>query len=109
MNINNLHMQDIGQKTDQSSRETEITTDNNLLVFECPSCLNIIQVEISQLNCCIFRHGVFKHTHEPINPHASKEECDILISKGLIFGCGKPFRIYGTDVNTWKAKQCDYI
>lgn len=89
--------------------DTEITTDNGTFIFECPWCENIIQVPISQLGCSMFRHGIYKHNHEPINQRASKEACDMLVSKDLIFGCSKPFSIYEPSKGMWKARRCDYI
>jgi len=64
-----------------------------------------IIVEIKDLNCHIFRHAVYKETGEPIPPHAPKEECDRLFDNGLIYGCGKPFRINGNN----DIEVCDYI
>ena len=62
-------------------------------------------VEIKDLNCHIFRHATYKETGEPIPPHAPKEECDRLFDNGLIYGCGKPFRINGNN----DIEVCDYI
>lgn len=61
-----------------------------------------------ELNCRIFRHGVYLATGEPIPPHAPKEECDRLVAENQIAGCGKPFRVEAKDgVET--AIECDYI
>jgi hypothetical protein len=43
-----------------------------------------------------------------MNPHASKNECDYLFSNGLIFGCGKPFKLI-KDGETIIIEVCDYI
>jgi len=64
-----------------------------------------IIVELKDLNCRIFRHAVYKETGEPIPPHAPKEECDRLFDNGLIYGCGKPFRINENN----DIEVCDYI
>jgi len=76
------------------------------LVIECPHCNEPILIE--QLNCKIFRHGVFKLTNQQINPHLSKDKCDELILNNLIYGCGKPFKIITNDDN-FKVEICDYI
>lgn len=58
---------------------------------ECPHCF--LQVWIEEINCRIFRHAVYITTREPINPHASEEECNRLRSENLILGCGRPFML----------------
>lgn len=72
--------------------------------FSCPHCHTTIQVQENQLNCKIFRCGVHKNSNQQINPHLPKKECDILKEKGLIYGCGRPFKFNGKDVEI-----CDYI
>lgn len=57
----------------------------------CPHCGGT--VEIVQVNCAIFRHGVFKRDGTQMPPHATKTECDELIKTGAIQGCGRPFRV----------------
>jgi hypothetical protein len=76
-------------------------------IITCPNCNDILI--ISELNCCIFRHGIYKKTNEQINQHLSKEKCDILIEKDLIYGCGKPFQKIIQDDGTWIVQKCDYI
>jgi hypothetical protein len=72
------------------------------MIVECPHCH--APVVILELNCAIFRHGVFKSTYEQIPPHLPKEDCAELVKQEKIFGCGKPFQI----VNG-VAVICDYI
>lgn len=71
-------------------------------VYMCPHCETYI--EILQYKCCIFRHGIYKHNLEQINPHMSKNDCEILIKNDLIYGCGKPFKIINKII-----EKCDYI
>lgn len=73
----------------------------------CPHCQ--CSVEILEINCAIFRHAVFKHNNQQLNPHASKQECDRLAEQGAIYGCGKPFRVVSKGNNEYEAIQCDYI
>lgn len=74
-------------------------------IIVCPHCHECII--INELNCCIFRHGVYKSGLQ-IPPHLEKEKCDELVRNGEIYGCGKPFRI--TIVNgKWIVSKCDYI
>ncbi len=73
-----------------------------MLIVECPHCVGTVVIE--QLNCKIFRHGIFKRTGKQIPPHAPKTDCDRWAEKNEIFGCGKPFKIVD---NT--AVVCEYI
>ena len=70
----------------------------------CPHCKCI--VEIQELNCRIFRHGIYKHNGKQMNPHLPKNECETLYREGKIWGCGKPFYV---SVKTNQAEVCDYI
>ena len=78
--------------------------NNNIII--CPHCNNYIIIK--ELNCGIFRHGIYKNTGKQINPHASKETCDELVKEDLIYGCGKPFQIIEIN-NAFEIKICDYI
>ena len=71
----------------------------------CPHCDMLMCIE--KRNCDIFRHGVFKNNNEQIPPHLSKERCDELARKGLIYGCGKPFELSVVD-NNLIATICEY-
>ena len=62
---------------------------------------------LKELNCRIFRHGVYKDNYKQIDPHMKKDECDLLKEKGLIYGCSKPFKINFDGF--WYAEICDYI
>jgi hypothetical protein len=76
-------------------------------IITCPHCDDILI--ISELNCCIFRHGIYKNSNQQIDPHLSEKKCNILIKNDLIYGCGKPFQIIVQDDETWIVKKCDYI
>lgn len=75
-------------------------------VVICPHCQESIIIE--EINCAIFRHAVLKINNQQINPHSSKDICDDLIEKKLIYGCGKPFQLIKKD-NKLEAIICDYI
>jgi len=78
------------------------------IIIICPHCSE--NILIYQLNCCIFRHGVYKETEKQIDPHLSKEECNKLFEEKLIYGCGKPFKIIKSDESgEYFAEICDYI
>jgi hypothetical protein len=78
------------------------------LFFVCPHCDGPIMIDTREINCAIFRHGVFKSDGSQIDPHLPKEKCDLLKFKNLIYGCGKPFQLYIQN-NTIHIKKCDYI
>lgn len=73
-------------------------------IYNCPWCDTILIILKKDQNCKIFRHGVYKNNFKQINPHASEEECKLLIEQDLIYGCGKPFKL-----NRNKLEKCDYI
>ena len=74
----------------------------NFNYFICPHCG--IFIDVAEMNCKIFRCGIYKKNGEQIPPHLSKEECDKLGNS--IWGCGKPFRY---DEEFRKMVICDYI
>jgi len=78
-----------------------------MFIVTCPHCK--LQIAIEAINCAIFRHGVLKSNGEQINPHASKETCDQLISSESIYGCGKPFKVIEDTSGELIAIYCDYI
>ena len=79
-------------------------TEEPILI--CPHCNNYVLIE--KINCGIFRHGTLKSNNTQINPHASKEECEHFINNGLIYGCGKPFKIIQEN-DKFIIEICEYI
>jgi hypothetical protein len=73
-------------------------------IVQCPHCNQY--AEILVIACGVFRYGVFKESGMQINPHLPKDSCERLVADGLIYGCGKPFKI--TDKIT-PPVICDYI
>lgn len=82
--------------------------EDGFIICNCIHCTGTIIIKISEINCTIFRHGVFKHNNEQINPHLPKEACEELIKNKSIFGCAKPFRIIINN-NEYFIENCDYI
>jgi len=68
--------------------------------MNCPHCG--IAIEIEQINCAIFRCGIYKENGEQIPPHLPKEECDQI--KDKIWGCSNPFKY-----ENGKLVGCKYI
>jgi len=83
-------------------------SDFEFYIFTCPHCEGTIIVNRNELNCRIFRHGIFRHSGEQMNPHSPKEECDRLAAENQIIGCGKPFLVEGEGCEA-KAVECGYI
>ena len=73
-----------------------------MAVVICPNCG--AYAVIDEINCTIFRHAVYKTNLQPINPHATKEECEKLLANDEIYGCAKPFKYDGKTIEI-----CDYI
>lgn len=86
--------------------------------FICPHCSGMVEVEHNQINCKIFRHGIFKKTipntivkyGNQMPPHAPKEVCDYFVENDLIFGCGKPSRVISIRPDgVLEMEICGYI
>jgi hypothetical protein len=73
----------------------------------CPHCNSHIVINMNDINCSIFRHGILKENGKQMDPHTPKQICDFLFKEQLIFGCGKPFRLVIN--NNYHAIKCDYI
>lgn len=77
-----------------------------MLLVTCPHCQQLI--EILAINCAIFRCGIYKANGEQLPPHLAREECDRVAAEGLIYGCGRPFRVETVEAEP-VAVVCDYI
>jgi hypothetical protein len=77
------------------------------LVFKCPHCREFLLVE--QINCAIFRHGVYKTTGKPIDPHSPQPVCESLVAQNAIYGCGKPFQLIKREDGQYSIRCCGYI
>lgn len=76
-------------------------------LMQCPHCGDFILIQ--KINCGIFRHGALKATGKQISPHAPKYLCDHFVSRKMIYGCGKPFRIFLDIHGKPVIEPCDYI
>ncbi len=83
--------------------------DNNIYIYPCPHCDQMVQTICSEVNCRIFRHGAMIAGQQQLNPHLGKPECDRLAIEGLIYGCGKPYELYPNGSGVWSVRICDYI
>ena len=76
-------------------------------IIDCPHCFQ--KCEILEINCAIFRCGIFKNSLQQIPPHLPKNECEYLFDNNLIYGCGKPFQIVlDENKKLYTAVICDY-
>jgi hypothetical protein len=73
-------------------------------ICQCPYSDCNIGIEIVEINCSIFRCGVYKDTGQQIEPHLPKEECDKLKKEDKIWGCGRPFKLLNSVLVI-----CEYI
>ena len=73
------------------------------IIVKCPHCNDEVILFKNEINCKIYRHGVYKENLKQIDPHMDKEGCDHLANNNLIYGCGKPFKLVD-DI----AIPCDY-
>jgi len=80
----------------------------NYVLIKCPYCENDIFIMEREINCAIFRHGVYKTNMEPIPPHSTMDQCEYLVKHNLIYGCGKPFRLVNEN-NMYVPYKSDYI
>jgi hypothetical protein len=80
------------------------------IIVRCPHCTLPILIQQRDINCAIFRHGTMKKNGNQMDPHTPKELCDFLAREGLIYGCGKPFKLlYDTNNDDYCVIKCDYI
>ena len=81
----------------------------NILV-KCAQCSDLVIINKKDFNCKIFRHGVYKKDNKQIDPHLNKKECDRLFKENLIYGCGKPFKLFiNKEEEKYWTEKCDYI
>ena len=76
-------------------------------IVKCPHCE--MYIEVIELNCKIFRCGIYKDSMKQIDPHMQKLLCEQLSTNDLIYGCGKPFRVDLNSKNEYISTACDYI
>ena len=81
-----------------------------MYVFLCPHCQLMVQVKANEINCRIFRHGIYKKDNTQLHPHAPEELCDRLRNSDTIWGCGRPFRFVRDPLSgTNHVEDCPYI
>ena len=85
----------------------EINLIEDFYHFNCPHCNKDIVVHKKELNCQIFRCGIYKNSFQQINPHLPKQDCDKLVLENKIYGCAKPFEILKINTKLLVTK-CDY-
>lgn len=79
-------------------------------IKKCPHCHQDVILYRSEINCRIYRHGIFRSNLQQIDPHSSQEQCRNYVEQNLIYGCGKPFRVEFTiDNSDIYLSECDYI
>lgn len=81
---------------------------DGMIYLQCPHCKGGVEIKENEVNCLIFRHGIFKHNGEQVSPHLPKEECDNLVIEKKIYGCCRPFKLEKIEAK-WYIFECDYI
>ena len=61
--------------------KNKVDEDDKFYRFVCPHCSIDIEVQKNQLNCKIFRCGIFKNNGKQMNPHTNKLECERLMDQ----------------------------
>lgn len=72
-----------------------VTFENDIYTFACPHCELLVQVQRNEINCRIFRHGVFISNQIPIPPHATQAQCHAFAVSPDVVGCCRPFSFDG--------------
>jgi hypothetical protein len=80
---------------------------NKERLMQCPHCGDFVLIE--KINCGIFRHGILKATGKQISPHAPKTLCDYFVEREMIYGCGKPFRVFRDVRGRQTIEICEYV
>lgn len=85
----------------------------DFLYFNCPHCSLGLIIKKTELNCHIFRHGIYNNgSFEQINPHLDQISCENLVKENKIYGCGKPFEIKlkqsELNIIEYEIVICDY-
>lgn len=77
------------------------------IIVKCPyeDCHTEILIYRNEINCRIFRHAVYAATGEQVPPHLDKQSCEDLLSKKLVWGCCRPFRLNEQGL----PEICDYL
>ena len=87
----------------------QYNAQDDAFTFSCPHCKDLVQVLRGDMNCQIFRHGVYRHSGQPLGPHTSEDKCRDVVNRGLVYGCAGPFRVRLTDDTTGTVETCEYI
>lgn len=96
------------KREDFGEGKRRINDEGDMWTFLCPHCNQYTEVLKQHVNCRIFRHAVFIHNGQPINPHMPKEQCDMLVANNQVYGCAKPIRFQFTPQGNY-VEICDYI
>lgn len=79
------------------------------LVISCAHCKGTIVVNKKDINCKQFVHATYKDNQlKPVNPHASKQQCEELKAKDEVYGCANAFALVQDDDGSWKSVVREY-
>jgi hypothetical protein len=78
-----------------------------VIYVTCPHCLGEIQIAKQEINCGIFRHATFKGTGVQVDSHAPQSVIAMLMSGGMVRGCGQPFKVKSFE-GKYVAETCGF-
>ena len=82
---------------------------DDYVILNCPHCDMGIQICNNEINCKIYRCGIYKKSYAQIPQHMPQYFCDKLKERDEIFGCSKPFKYNINEENKPELIKCDYI
>jgi thioester reductase-like protein len=69
-------------------------------------------VKVSELNCTIFRCGIYVADGKQISQHMTRDAAMALVKSGLVIGCGNQYQIVyhnnpNKDLVHYVAEKCE--
>ena len=74
-------------------KETPLIITDDLYIMTCPHCTMVSICLKTELNCKIFRCGIFKASFGQIGQHLTEEHARALKNADLIYGCSCQYMV----------------
>jgi len=84
----------------QPGRAPGVEKKKKMFQVTCPQCQGLVIIEENEVNCAIFRHGVFRNSGQPIPPHSKLDQCQRWVENNEIWGCGAAFSLNKSTLET---------
>lgn len=85
-----------------------VSVDGDVYRVRCPGCGGVVEVKKGQVNCAIFRHGVFKDGSQ-VPPHSTEAQIKMFRAVNIMEGCGAPFKLIDDGKEGKIAITCGYV